>query len=105
MCLVCSGGVCVRVDLFLCCLFEDIMPLVDNSELQQQDERRHNVVEVVFAVVVASEGRAVQQDIATELMCRINRVTTEILNLPFKELHPHHSKDIIHHLQGVRERY
>lgn len=82
------------------------MPLVDDSELQQQDEGRHHVVEVVFAVVVAGEGRAVQQDVPTEMTRGIVRIMTKIMNLPFKQLHPYHRKDIIHHLQeeskGVR---
>lgn len=30
---------------------KDIVPLVDNSELQQQDEGGNHIIEIIFAVV------------------------------------------------------
>lgn len=76
------------------------MPLVDHSELHQQDEGGNHVVEVVLAVVERGEGGVLQQRVSTERFSRVTRVRLEKLNLPFEELHPHHGEDVVDHLRG-----
>jgi len=80
------------------------VPLVDHGELQQQDEGRHHVVEVVLAVVELSEGRSLQQRVPAVRPRRIDGDVLEKLNLPLEQLHPHHGKDVVHHLRKRRRK-
>lgn len=80
------------------------MPLVDHRELHQQDEGGHHVVEVVLAVVELCEGRSLQRRVPAVRLRRVAGVRLIKLHLPFENLHPHHGKDVIHHLRRRRRR-
>lgn len=77
------------------------MPLVDHSELHQQDEGRHHVVEVVLAVVEICEGRAFEQRVSAVLLIRVAGVVVK-LHFILENLHSQHGKDVIHHLMRWR---
>ncbi len=78
---------------------KDIVPLVDHGELHQQDEGGHHVVEVVLAVVELCEGGSTQQRVSTVRLLRVTGVLPVNLHLTFEQLHPHHGKDVVHHLR------
>lgn len=80
-----------------------MVPLVDDGEFHQQDEGGQNVVEVVLAVVELSEGGSVEEKVPTEEPGRLLRTFTKILDLPFEQLHPHHGKGVVHHLEQEEE--
>lgn len=77
------------------------MPLVDHSKLHQQDEGRHHVVEVVLAVVEICEGGAFEQRVPAVLLIGVAGVV-EKLHFVLENLHPQHSKDVVHHLKRRR---
>lgn len=78
---------------------KDIVPLVDNSELQQQDEGGGHIIEVVLAVVELRERAAFQQRVSTVSLLRVGEVSIE-LHFVFEQLHPHHGKDVIYYLRN-----
>lgn len=86
-------------------LLKDIVPLVDHGELHQQDEGGHHVVEVVLAVVELCEGRSAQQRVPAVRLRRVAGVRLVKLHLPFENLHPHHGKDVVHHLRRSQLHY
>lgn len=78
---------------------KDIVPLVDNGELHQQDEGGNNVVEVVLAVVELGEGRVVQPRVPTVGGGRVTGASVEEGHLALEQLHPHHGKYVVDHLE------
>lgn len=76
-----------------------MVPLVDHGELHQQDEGGQNVVEVVLAVVELSKGGSVEEKVPTEEPGGLLRASSKELDLPSKQLHPHHGKGVVHHLE------
>lgn len=84
---------------------KDIVPLVDHGELHQQDEGGHHVVEVVLAVVEFCEVGSFQQRVSTVRLLRVAGVLPVKLHLPFEQLHPHHGKDVVHHLRRRSQRH
>lgn len=79
---------------------KDIVPLVDHRELHQQDEGGRHVVEVVLAVVELGEGRVVQPRVPAVGGGRVTRARVEEGHLALEQLHPHHGKDVVDHLEG-----
>lgn len=75
------------------------MPLVDNGELHQQDEGGNNVVEVILAVVEIGERRVVQLRVPTIGGGRIAGASVEEGHLALEQLHPHHGKYVVDHLE------
>lgn len=76
-----------------------MVPLVDHGELHQQDEGRHNIVEVVLAVAELSKGGSVEENVPTEEPAGLFRASTKVPDLSLKQLHPHHGKGVVHHLE------
>lgn len=77
---------------------KDIMPLVDHGKLNQQDEGGDDIIEVILAVVELCKVCSIQQRITTICLCWIGGALFIKRHLPFKELHPHHGKNVVHHL-------
>lgn len=75
------------------------MPLVDDSELHQQDEGGHNIVEVVLAVVELGKGRVVQPRVPAVEGGRVAGAPVEEGHLALEQLHPHHGKYVVDHLE------
>lgn len=60
------------------------MPLVDYSELHQNNEGRRKVVEVVLAVLPTSKQRILESWVSTFQSIRSIRVCREELDLPME---------------------
>lgn len=60
------------------------MPLVDYSELHQNNEGRRKVVEVVLAVLSTSKQRILESWVSTFQSIRSIRIRREELDLPME---------------------
>ncbi len=60
------------------------MPLINNSEFQQDNEGRDHIVEVVLAVVEFSKSGSFEERVSTVLLIRTCRVRFKELNFTFK---------------------
>lgn len=78
------------------------MPLVDDSKLHQQDEGGHDIVEIVLAVVELGKCRVVQPRVSTVEGGRVAGARVEEGHLALEQLHPHHGKYVVDHLEKGR---
>ena len=76
------------------------MPLVDHSQLQQQDEGLEDGVEVVAAVTQAIKCGVLQKRVATPQVLRGSEalVVTMVTYLPLEQLHANDGKEVVEYL-------
>lgn len=81
-------------------LGKDIVPLVDNCELQESDEGRSEVIEIVLAVAVVGELRVLQSRVPTYQGTGGGEIGAQEMDFAMEHLHPDDGEHIIYHLVG-----
>jgi hypothetical protein len=76
------------------------MPLIDDHELEQQNHCVENVVEIVVAVSLHVEFRALQFRIPTKHLRLCNVLVSVILDHSLEDFHPNNRVHVIDNLQS-----
>ena len=80
---------------------KDIVPLIDDHEVEEDDEAVHDVVEVVLAVALDVKLRASQERVAARLRL-IGQVLVAVeRDSSVEQLHAHNGVDVVEQLQPI----